>query len=106
MTLETTEYATVHTACEVSFAVGHADYGTINVPVGTKVFRHLSDGKPVSDWFLEGDEIPKLCPEKGKIYDKPSIGYIRDAFHYGITMPNANVKRDGVTKPTHEAIHI
>jgi len=108
------EYATVTTACEVSFAVGHLNYGTITVPVGTKVFRHViksrdADWKPetvkVSDWFVADADVAKLCPDGMKINGEPSAFYLHDGTHYGITMPNANVRKDGEPKATHKAIH-
>jgi hypothetical protein len=98
------ETATVTTACEVSFAVGHMNYGTILVPVGTKVFRHTVNGK-LSDWFVADADVAKLCPEGMKINGEPSSFYLHDGTHYGITMPNANVRKDGEPKATHKAIH-
>jgi acetoacetate decarboxylase len=98
------ETATVTTACEVSFAVGNMNYGTITVPVGTKVFRHVIDNK-VSDWFLEHDDMVKLCPESSKVNGKPSSFYLHDACHYGITMPTANVGGDGRPMAKHNSIH-
>jgi Fe-S oxidoreductase len=105
----TKEYGTVHTACEVSFAVGHADYGTILVPVGTKVFRHIIKSrdaawKPetvkVSDWFVEHDEGVKLCPS-----EKVRSFYLHDMCHYGITLPNANVRKEGTPVVVHKSHH-
>lgn len=111
----TKEFATVTTACEVSFAVGNMDYGTITVPVGIKVFRHViksrdADWKPetvkTSDWFVEHDDMVKLCPESYKINGNLSSFYLHDASHYGITMPNANVRKDGeLPKAKHKAVH-
>lgn len=98
------EYATVTTACEVSFAVGHLNYGTINVPVGTKVFRHNDCGK-WSDWFVADADVAKLCPDGMKINGEPSAFYLHDGTHYGITMPNANVRKDGEPKAVHKAHH-
>lgn len=100
------EFATVHTACEVSFKVGHMDYGTIAVPVGTKVFRHNVNGK-VSDWFLTHDSMIRLCPDECIENDgKVSALYCHDATHYGITLPNANVKKDsGTPSEKHSAHH-
>ena len=105
----TKEHATVTTACEVSFVVGNMDYGTITVPVGAKVFRHIFNNPPeavkVSDWFVEHDDMVKLCPESYKVNGKPSTFYLHDASHYGITMPNANVRKDGEPKAQHKAHH-
>jgi hypothetical protein len=98
------ETATVTTACEVSFAVGHMNYGTILVPVGTKVFRHTVNGK-VSDWFVADADLAKLCPESFKHDGKVSDFYLHDASHYGITMPNANVRKDGEPVAKHKAHH-
>lgn len=84
------EFSTVRVACEVSFTVGHMNYGTITVPVGTKVFRHRVNGK-VSDWFVADADLAKLCPDSYKINGEPSDFYMHDASHYGISMPNANV---------------
>jgi hypothetical protein len=100
----TKEHATVHTACEVSYTVGHADYGTINIPVGTKVFRHVVNGKK-SNWFLADDEIAKLTPESCKIDGKPSNFFLHDAIHYGINLPNANVTKEGNPQAKHIAKH-
>ena len=102
------EYATVISACEVSFQVGHMNYGTINVPVGTKCFRHAGNkgfGVKPSEWFVM--DVASLCPEGMKIDGKPSDFFIHDADHYGITMPNANVREDGeeMPKATHKAFH-
>ena len=105
------EHATVHTACEVSFKVGHMDYGTIAVPVGAKVFRHIIKSKDaawkpetvkVSDWFLEHDEMMKLCPKEYILYPF----FQHDADNYGISLPNANVKKDsGTPSKKHLAHH-
>lgn len=99
------EYATVTTACEVSFAVGHMNYGTITVPVGTKVFRHNDVGGKWSDWFVSDADVAKLCPEGMKINGQPSSFYLHDGTHYGITMPNANVRKDGEPVAKHKSIH-
>ena len=110
----TKEHATVHTACEVSFAVGHANYGTILVPIGAKVFRHVIKSrdaawKPetvkVSDWFVDHDDMVKACPSQLVEDGKVSPLYYHDVCHYGITMPNANVKREGTPEATHKAHH-
>jgi hypothetical protein len=105
------EHATVHTACEVSFRVGHMDYGTILVPVGTNVFRHVIKSKDAywkpetvkySDWFLEADGIVYLCPKE----HMQNRLYLDDALNYGITVPNANVKKDsGTPSEKHKAFH-
>jgi hypothetical protein len=108
------ETATVTTACEVSFAVGHMNYGTILVPEGTKVFRHVIKSrdaawKPetvkVSDWFVEHDALASLCPESYKHNGKVSDFYMHDASHYGITIPNANVRKDGAPVAKHKSFH-
>ena len=98
------ELGTVTSACEVSFQVGHMNYGTIPVPVGAKCFRHRDNGK-VSDWFVM--EVQKYCPEGLILNGKPSDFFIHDADHYGITMPNANVRKDTeeMPKATHKAFH-
>lgn len=112
----TTETATVTCACEVSFAVGSCEYGTISVPVGTKVFRFIfkskdAEWKPfttkVSDWFLSDDDMIRLCPESLKVNGKVPDLYAHDATHYGITLPNANVRPDGKEAPKakHRAFH-
>ena len=100
------EISTVRVACEVSFKVGHMDYGTITVPAGTQVFRHKVNGK-VSDWFVSDADLAKLCPESYKINGVPSSFYIHDASHYGLSVPNANVgalKGDN-PKTFHKAHH-
>jgi hypothetical protein len=94
------EFATVIVACEVSFGVGHMNYGTISVPAGAKVFRHNVNGK-VSDWFLLDDDLRKLCPEAYK----GSSFYLHDAMRYGISLPNANVRNEGTPCATHRAYH-
>jgi hypothetical protein len=82
--------------------------------VGAKCFRNViksrdADWKPetvkVSDWFVM--EVQKYCPEGCMINGKPSDFFIHDADHYGITMPNANVRKDGeeMPKAKHKAIH-
>jgi len=82
------------------------DYGTIAVPVGAKVFRYTFSNGKVSDWFLDDEDFVKLCP-KEYIYDgKPSDFFIHDATFYGITLPNANVKKDsGTPSEKHLAHH-
>ncbi len=101
----TKEISTVRVACDVSFKVGHMDYGTITVPVGTQVFRHAVNGK-LSDWFVAHDDMVRLCPESYMLNGKPSDFYLHDASHYGITVPNANVGalRDA-PKTFHKAHH-
>ncbi len=108
----TKEYATVTTACEVSFQVGRMNYGTINIPVGAKVFRHIVKSRDAawkpetvktSDWFVM--EVQKYCPEGCMLNGKPSDFFIHDADHYGITMPNANVRKDDAAVAKHKAIH-
>jgi hypothetical protein len=94
---ETKELGTVTTACDVSFAVGNLDYGMVTVPVGTKVSRRVimdrdAPWKPittkVSDWFVEHYEIDKLiCEFKGGEL------FRMDMKNYGISMPNANVRK-------------
>lgn len=100
------EISTVRVACEVSFKVGHMDYGTILVPAGTQVFRHTVNGKPISDWWVTDADIAKFCPESFMIDGKPSNFYIHDATHYGISVPNANVgELKGEPKTFHKAHH-
>lgn len=99
-----TESATVHTACEVSFRVGSMDYGTINVPVGAKVSRHTIN-KIVSPWYLDQEDFVKLCPKSFMIDGKVSHVYFMDADNYGISLPNANVKKDGYPSKKHLAHH-
>ena len=107
------EISTVRVACEVSFKVGTMDYGTITVPAGTKVFRHIIKSRDAawkpetiktSDWFVDGDAMVKLCPESYKINGAPSNFYLHDASHYGISVPNANVGK-GEPKSFHKAHH-
>ena len=99
------EISTVRVACEVSFKVGHMDYGTILVPAGTQVFRHKVNGK-VSDWWVAHDDMVKLCPESYKINGQPSTFYLHDASHYGISLPNANIcPIAGDAKAKHNAHH-
>lgn len=96
---KTTEVSTVRVAVEVSFQVGKMDYGTILVPAGTPVFRHIIKSKDAawkpettktSDWFVQN---PSLLPDNGRILinGKHSSFFVQDATHYGITVPNANV---------------
>lgn len=93
---------------EVSFSVGKSDYGTIMVPKGTKVFRHRVGGI-WSDWFVTN---PGNLPDNGRLLfnGKHSDFFIHDAVHYGISLPNANVK-DGnkgtqnIPSPVHFARH-
>jgi hypothetical protein len=109
------EISTVRVACEVSFRVGNMDYGTITVPAGTVVFRHIIKSKDaawkpetvkVSDWFVAHDDMVKLCPESYMIDGKPSSFYLHDSSHYGITVPNANVGAlKGEPKTFHKAHH-
>lgn len=86
---KTTEVSTVRVAVEVSFQVGKMDYGTILVPAGTQVMRHVQNGKP-SDWFVKN---PSQLPDNGRILinGKHSSFFVHDATHYGISIPNANV---------------
>lgn len=100
------EISTVRVACEVSFKVGHMDYGTILVPAGTQVFRHTVNGKPISYWWVSDEYIIKFCPDSYKIDGKPSSFYLHDASHYGISVPNANVGTlKGEAKAFHKAHH-
>ena len=74
------------------------------VPVGTEVFRHNVNGK-VSDWFVDDADIAKLCPASYMFDGHPSSFFMHDASHYGITMPNANVRKDGTPVAKHKAHH-
>jgi hypothetical protein len=99
------EHSTVRVAIDVSFQVGNMNYGTITVPKGTKVFRHHVDGK-ISDWFIEHDDMVKLCPKNFIHEGKISQFYLHDASHYGITVPNANVGKIVETpKKVHSSFH-
>jgi hypothetical protein len=120
MSYETKEYGIVTTACEVSFAVGNLDYGTVTVPVGAKVSRRIvmsrdaawkPETRKTSDWFVEPSELDKLtCEFKGGEL------FRMDMKNYGISMPNANVCKTtkegegvwiyGDPKPSHKSRHL
>jgi hypothetical protein len=97
-----TETSTVKVAIEVSFAVGKSDYGTINVPVGTKVHRFkdvrtLGNGQKSekwSDWFVQN---PSNLSDSGRLQFNgwSNEWFIMDATNYGISIPAANVVEGG-----------
>jgi hypothetical protein len=87
---EITEVSNVRIAIEVSFAVGHMDYGTLSVPEGTPVERRFVNEK-WSEWFITNPKV--LCPDSFKINGEVSENgfFMHDAKFYGITIPHANV---------------
>lgn len=94
------EHGTVRVACEVSFKVAESDYGTINVPAGTKVEKkvfqrtsHISGKVITSDtgWYVV--DPAAICPDNFKINGKPAEAFIFDALNHGITVPTANITR-------------
>lgn len=109
------EISKVRVACEVSFKVGQMDYGTIMVPAGTEVFRHVIKSRDAawkpetvkfSDWFVSDAELRKLCPESYKLNGEVSSFYLHDASHYGISVPNANVgELSKASQRQHKAYH-
>ena len=93
-----TETSAVRVAIAVSFSVGTADYGTINVPAGTLVQRFRDvvtnnagyDMGKWSDWFVQN---PGNLPDNGRLLfnGKHNEMFIRDAVNYGISIPPQNV---------------